>query len=41
MKSTSILRDLKLDIVMGNETPIIDKFNEITKDLKVIKTDVY
>ena len=36
-----ILRDLKLDIVLGNQNPIIDKFNEITNDLKVIKTDVY
>ena len=36
-----IIRDLKLDILFGNKNKIIDKFNEITKDLKVIKTDVY
>ena len=36
-----IIRDLKLDILMGNKNPIIDKFNEITRDIKVIKTDVY
>ena len=36
-----ILRDLKLDILLGNQNPIIDKFNEITKGLKVINTEVY
>jgi len=36
-----IIRDLKLDIVLSNQNLIIDKFNEMTKDLKVIKTNVY
>ena len=41
MKSIPILRDLKLDILMGNQNKIIDKFKEITKDLKVINENVY
>ena len=35
------IRDLKLDLVLGNKNTIIDKFNEITKNLKVINTKVY
>ena len=35
------IRDIKIDLVMGNKNPIIERFMEITKDLKIIKCDVY
>jgi hypothetical protein len=35
------IRDIKIDLVMGNKNPIIDLFCEITKDLKIINCDVY
>ena len=35
------LRDIKLDLLMGNQNPIIDLFNKITNDLKIINTNVY
>ena len=35
------LRDIKLDLLMGNQNPIVDLFNQITKDLKIINTNVY
>ena len=35
------LRDIKLDLLMGKENPIVDLFNQITKDLKIIKCEVY
>ena len=36
-----IIRDLKLDLLFGNKNHVIDKFNEITKDLKFINENVY
>ena len=35
------LRDIKLDLLMGNQNPIVDLFKEITKDIKIINTNVY
>jgi len=35
------IRDIKIDIVMGNQNPIVDLFNEITKDLRIINCNVY
>jgi len=35
------IRDIKLDLLMGNKNPIVDLFNEITKDLQIINCDVY
>ena len=35
------LRDIKLDLLMGNQNPIVDLFNKITKDIKIINTNVY
>jgi hypothetical protein len=35
------IRDIKIDLVMGNKNPIIERFMEITKDLCIIKCDVY
>lgn len=35
------LRDIKLDLLMGNQNPIVDLFKEITNDLKIINTNVY
>lgn len=35
------LRDIKLDLLMGNQNPIVDLFNQITKDIKIINTNVY
>ena len=35
------LRDIKLDLLMGKENPIVNLFNQITKDLKIIKCEVY
>ena len=35
------IRDIKIDLVMGNQNPIVDLFREITKDLQIINCDVY
>jgi len=35
------IRDIKLDLLMGNQNPIVDLFNEITKDLQIINCEVY
>jgi hypothetical protein len=35
------LRDIKLDLLMGNQNPIVDLFNKITKDIKIINCHVY
>jgi hypothetical protein len=35
------IRDIKLDILMGNQNPIVDLFNEITKELQIINCEVY
>ena len=35
------IRDIKLDLLMGNQNPIVDLFNDITKDLQIINCDVY
>ena len=35
------VRDIKIDLLMGNKNPIVDLFNEITKDLQIINCEVY
>ncbi len=35
------IRDIKIDLLMGNQNPIIERFWEMTKDLCIIKCDVY
>jgi hypothetical protein len=35
------IRDIKIDLLMGNQNPIIERFREITKDLCIINCDVY
>lgn len=35
------IRDIKLDLLMGNQNPIVNLFNQITKDIKIINTNVY
>ena len=35
------IRDIKIDLLMGNQNPIVDLFNDITKDLQIINCDVY
>lgn len=35
------LRDIKLDLLMGNQNPILDLFNEITTGIKIINCNVY
>jgi hypothetical protein len=35
------IRDIKIDLLTGNKNPIVDLFNEITKDIMIIKCDVY
>ena len=35
------LRDIKLDLLMGNKNPIVDLFNEITSGIKIINCYVY
>ena len=35
------IRDIKIDLLMGNQNPILDLFNEITDGLSIIKCDVY
>jgi hypothetical protein len=35
------IRDIKIDLVMGNKNPIIDMFCEITNGLEIINCNVY
>ena len=35
------LRDIKLDLIMGNQNPIIDLFHEITSGIQIINCNVY
>ena len=35
------IRDIKLDLLMGNSNPILDLFNKITYDIQIINCDVY
>ena len=35
------LRDIKIDLLMGNQNPIIDLFNQITDGIQIICCDVY
>jgi len=35
------VRDIKIDLLMGNKNPIVDLFNEITKELQIINCEVY
>ena len=35
------LRDIKLDLLMGNQNPIIDLFCEITSGIEIINCHVY
>ena len=35
------IRDIKIDLLMGNQNPIVDLFRKITKDLQIINCDVY
>ena len=35
------VRDIKLDILMGNQNPIVDLFNEIIDGIRIINCDVY
>lgn len=35
------LRDIKIDLLMGNQNPIVDLFNEITAGIRIINCDVY
>ena len=35
------IREIKIDLLTGNKNPIVDLFNEITKDTMIIKCDVY
>jgi hypothetical protein len=35
------VRDIKIDLVMGNKNPIVDLFREITDGLSIINCDVY
>jgi len=35
------IRDIKLDLVMGNQNPIVDSFKELTDCIKIINCDVY
>ena len=35
------LRDIKLDLIMGNQNPIIDLFCEITSGIEIINCHVY
>ena len=35
------VRDIKIDLLMGNKNPIVERFQRITKDLCIIKCDVY
>ena len=35
------LRDIKLDLLMGNQNPIVNLFNQITSGIKIINCNVY
>ena len=35
------LRDIKIDLLMGNQNPVIDLFNQITDGIQIINCDVY
>lgn len=35
------LRDIKLDLIMGNQNPIIELFHEITSEIEIINCNVY
>lgn len=35
------VRDIKIDLLMGNKNPLVDLFNEITKELQIINCEVY
>ena len=35
------LRDIKLDLLFGKQNPIVNLFNQITKDIKIINCEVY
>ncbi len=35
------IRDIKIDLLMGVQNPIVDLFNEITADIRIINCDVY
>ena len=35
------LRDIKIDLLMGNKNPIVDLFREITEGMGIINCDVY
>ena len=35
------LRDIKLDLLMGNQNPIIELFHEITSGIEIINCNVY
>ena len=35
------LRDIKLDLIMGNQNPIIELFQEITSGIQIINCNVY
>jgi hypothetical protein len=35
------IRDIKIDMLMGNDNPIIDLFNEITDGIKIMNCNVY
>jgi hypothetical protein len=35
------IRDIKLDLLMGNDNPIVDLFNNITDGIKIINCNVY
>jgi len=35
------IRDIKIDMLMGNQNPIMDLFNEITDGIKIMNCNVY
>ena len=35
------LRDIKLDLLMGNQNPIVNLFNQITSGINIINCNVY
>jgi len=35
------IRDIKIDMLMGNQNPIVDLFNEITDGIKIMNCNVY
>lgn len=35
------LRDIKIDLLMGNQNPIVDLFNKITTGVEIVNTNVY